>query len=298
MAVLSLRCGIGAKIKVVRSGEVIPYILETIEESDEGLSAKCSFGCSQTYIVVDGAHAFCTNPNCPARKKEMFERLIKLYGGKGFSEEMVDLSRKVFGSYNGLVDAIENYTLEDCSKKMFAISMTSHQSKMIKSSIEKLFKKKCKLENIINICIVDGFGETMCRKITEKYQDKTFEKLLETGENIPYGIVNNQRAVDSWKLHYNDIERLLKLFKIDYEAASGLPRVCISGKLDYGTKRDFDLIILKRGYQRSDTTTGIDILISNESDTSKVRDCRKKGIQIMTEKEFLNLPVVESYLNG
>lgn len=86
----SKQIGIGAKVRVVRSGDVIPKIVEIEKPGKfEGVPAKCPY-CGGA-VVVEGADARCTNRDCKDRFKAQLRYIFgkDLFDVKGVGKEFI-----------------------------------------------------------------------------------------------------------------------------------------------------------------------------------------------------------------
>lgn len=281
--------GIGAEIKLVRSGEVIPYIIRATKPSQDGINPKCSYGCDDKWVVIKGAHAVCTNPDCPCRIESITERLIYHFAPKNFNYKMKDFFIKEFKDYEGILAAKRRGVLEAAANMAKSIGdfcfkgYTSHQSSMILKTIENISSAKTMtLGWLVYIAEVKGLGDSQADNIvvTDKLPDSIDEFNVRSD------------AKESWKSSLHILRKFESAFKIVIPAAKVDTRdkVCISGKLKYGAKSAFNAEIEKRGFcQVGSITSDLKILISNETNTGKCNAARKKGITIMTEEEFLKL---------
>lgn len=285
--------GIGAEIKLVRSGEVIPYIIRATKPSYEGINPKCSYGCEDKWVQIKGAHAICTNPECPCRIESITDRLIYHFAPKNFNYKMKEFFINEFKDYEGILTAKKRGVFSDIiasanlAEDFCFKGYTSHQSSMILKTIEAMATAKTMtLGWLVYIAEVKGLGDSQADNII--FAGKLPESIDEF--NV------RSDAKESWKNSIHILRKFEEAFQIIVPVKVEISgdKVCISGKLNYGTKSSFNAEIEKRGYvQVGSITSDLKILISNETNTGKCNAARKKGITIMTEEEFLKLEEVK-----
>lgn len=80
--VMALNLNLGAKIKVVRSGGVIPHVVEVIKPGKKaGLPAVCSCGAK---LKMGDAHLYCSKPDtCAETLRARFEKALKFVNFDG-----------------------------------------------------------------------------------------------------------------------------------------------------------------------------------------------------------------------
>lgn len=281
--------GIGAEIKIVRSGEVIPYIIRATKPSYEGINPKCSYGCDDKWVQIKGAHAICTNPDCPCRSISITSRLVDHFAPKNFNYIMKQFFFNEFKDYAGILEAKRRGIIHEMYESFSKIpdfhfnGYTSHQTSMIMATLAAIDSAKTMTIGwLAYIAEIKGMGDAQADSI--KFDGKLPETLDEFNVRAD--------AKESWKNSLHIIRLFESTFDIIIPVSEEIvgDKVCISGKLNYGTKAAFNKEIQKRGYvQVGSITPDLKILISNETNTGKCNAARKKGIQIMTEEEFLKL---------
>lgn len=284
--------GIGAEIELVRSGEVIPYILKATKPSTVGIKPRCSYGCSENYVAIKGAHAFCTNPNCPCKNESTYERLINYFAPKNFNYQMRDFIKKEFGSYSGLLAAKRRNLLPDYFNNL-SLGCTDHQNEMIVKTLKNIHEtSKLSLGWLVFIAEIKGFGDAQANALAEELNGD----LSSLNESLDMYKSVQSDAKSSWIERWPVIKEFMKTFKIEQEISkkpSGR-LVCISGKLNYGSKSKFNAEIACRGFEQvSSLDSSVEILITNESSTSKCNKAKKLGIAMMSEEDFLKLPTLK-----
>lgn len=285
--------GVGARLEVTRSGEVIPYILDVIEPVEPTLPTYCP--ACQHKLKWSGVNLVCDNPDCSGQNYSKISNWIEVLAS-------VD---NLGGSLIGLmIEALDINTIPDLYKEHDISILTNYegigQSKL--QVIHAMFEKLNSSHDLVSYLMamnLSGLGYQSSKKICEgtdiyneikeEYYSDEFEKqLIELkGVNYPTKIT----LLKNWG-------RLIDLLKFVKIAPSTSPesneisipdnriRVCITGRLESLTKSAFyskysDKIV------ESDIKS-CDYLIANkDSGSSKYKQATKLGKVILTESEFL-----------
>jgi DNA ligase (NAD+) len=300
-AIISNRLGEGAIIEIVRSGEVVPnWTNKVITEADVVWTPKCSYGCDDKFLTADGAHYFCTNPNCPSIYGGVAEKLIKNFSPKSFSDDMLEI---LLTSYSNWYTKIyENINILSCvlkgiSTQNFNICeysvLTTHQEELINKTINKMYEKKMTIYELVSVCSIDGFGNTLSKQFETTLSGKdNINAILKSKKELSVEECNNSKARESWKNRHNIICDILSVFEIQIPKETVVENkgtVCITGSLSSCTKKEFNSIIESKGYVQVDSVNkNTNILICNKAGSSKAIKAEKLGITIVSENDFIN----------
>jgi NAD-dependent DNA ligase len=271
--------------------------MNVIEPAKRYSKVSCSYGCDDSFIVMedDKADYFCTNPECPSVYGGVVEKLIFAFSPKSFSEEMKDIILDVIPSWDHEFDKHQNILtsfIKAIKEERFDfVAKTLHQTEMIRETLNNIYKKELTLTQLVDICSIYAFGETLSKELEKQIVGDPNEFL----KNKPILIVNecnNSRARESWKNRHSIICQMIDCFKIKIEKKDNMSKgkVCITGKSPSGiTKKEFDSIIESKGYEQVDSVTKeTDILICNKPNSSKDKKARSLGKIVLTEEEFIN----------
>lgn len=285
--------GKGAVVSIVRSGEIIPNIVEVIVPAT-ATPVKCEHGCDPEYLEIDGAHAYCRYPGCPATIFGMFKRLIMTFAPKGFYEDTLETIMKHYkNNIFTLLEELKQYE----KKKVYTIDLgklTEHRAKMIEETFRNIMKWRLTLEQLTDIGLVEYFGSTQCQLIESK---ATSEDELNTWCKNATTIIPdwslNSRATANWTARHSVLKTLLSYFRLvlsrkrDRQEYKGV--VCITGKIESMRKERFaELYIESQGYKWTQSIHEATILIDAEGrESSKVKVARKNKIKIIPISEWI-----------
>lgn len=270
----------GAVVEITRSGEVIPYILNTISSVDAKLPTRCE--CGELY-EWDGVDLVCVNKNCSLNKYKTLCNYIKIVcNTKGFSDKAINALiehenwKDVFDIYNKVNNNFDNLYNKD--------GIGDSTVELIMNAFDKLY------DNIQFETWLKGLNiEALSDKNISKYSKDIYKYLNEKDKNIfnnytPYikgVIIKNLPYITSfYELTNKYIQKPITRLK-----AQNNVNICITGTLSKPRKElleEFNAVgAVESSIQKAD------ILICNEpSSSSKYKYAIKNNVKIMTEDEF------------
>lgn len=289
-----IKVGIGSRIKVTRSNEVIPYLEEVITEKDYEIPIVCP-SCG-TKMIMNGVHLQCPNREC--KNTDVQDALIwmsVLVPVDGLGDT---LKLKYLCEYLGE----DNISVENIYKAG-PIQNTYSQyvkEKLFNETYNRLFTDQFSLDSAILALNIPRFGDITASKLA-KYPEE-IQKLY---------IEGNAKLNQFERLHYMDILR--SIGNANYESLSSNEHkmrrlnfikdqivwsskfgsdyrgdVCITGRLS--VKRSiFEEELKNAGYVPvSSVKKDTKYLITDDpnSGSSKNKNADKYNIPKITEKEF------------
>ncbi|MCT4642434.1 MAG: NAD-dependent DNA ligase LigA [Bacteriovoracaceae bacterium] len=284
----------GDKIKIVRSGEVIPKFLRVVEASKEEFSypSKCP-SCDTKISKVD-IRLICENKLCPARVKDEILNFIQKIGIEDLSSKRIDelLNNKLITKIDDLYDLSKEQLMDlDKVKDKLATKIIDN----IQSS------KNVDLITFMSSLGIAGGAYNKCEKIVlsgidsiEKFKDLTVEKL----QNIEsFAEKSSTDFLSSFKSKMPLVDSLMsKGFSFSAKKAAsdssiaGL-KFCITGSLSMKRSELQKLIKSNSGVAVSSVSKATDYLITNDtqSSSSKFKKAIELGIPIINEDKFMEL---------
>jgi DNA ligase (NAD+) len=168
--VIDKKVGIGAKIELIRSGDVIPHVKKIVEPLDYvELPTVCpECGCT-TLLKKDRADMYCTNPSCIGMIRQQVAHFFVTLGVKRASHK----------TFNRIVNELKITHLQDFFEfdyeKLMMVS--GFQRKSAKSLVEQIQLTTQNLTSLTFLRAIgcSGIGEVTSRNILEKF---TLEQLF------------------------------------------------------------------------------------------------------------------------
>lgn len=287
---IQLGVGVGARIKVIRSGEVIPYISSVVEAAQKfHYPLECPECVQKTSIV--GVHLRCSNDNCGPRAVAAIKRLIEVSGEvEGFAGEMLDdfLDLVTCKNLPDILIALHNNRLLDVLSQI--PDNKPHFRKLVTQLCENLtnkYKAGYSLSEFWYICNLTGISKTTAEKLG------SIEPLSATmqtfsDKRLPVNVLKSLNDnYDYWK---SIAAQLSMLITSAPETLNTGPTFCVTGKLSLG-RDEFVKKASQRGFQFHETVKkNTQYLVCNElSGSSKTQKAEKNGTKIVTEEQFWNL---------
>ena len=307
--VKNLKLGIGDTITVYKANMIIPQIAENLTMSDSlEIPEECPACGGKTEIkqVNEVQSLYCTNPECSAKKIKAFtlfvsrdalnmeglsEATLEKFIAKGFLHDFIDIFRlnryeeeiksmEGFGekSYNNLINSIENARKTTLPKVIYSLGIANiglANAKMICKEFKNDLKAMM-ATTVEELSQIDGVGEVIAGTFCDYF------KIEE---------------------HRNLVEQLMTELQVEVEILTEENQIlegksfAITGSLEYFENRNQlkDKIESLGGKVTGSVTGKTFALINNDatSNSSKNKKARELGVQILTEREFL-----EKYVNG
>ena len=280
----------GAKVEIVRSGDVIPYITRVVQPVDVSLPTECPVcGCS---LITEGVDLVCPNPNCGSSSNKRLKNFIACVAPvDNIGDSVLD---KYFAYYDihSVMDLAEH--LQSPHYISDFVEDTPGMGEKIGAKIQ-LMEKKLTSPIPANDCLcglgLRGIGRTYSDKIFQSMTLDEFAQHIQDGGTGFEGILNIT-GVDSIQ---ENCELVYDVFSTYYvvppenniNISSGETiGVCITGKLSK-TRKAFLEEIGPYGFTEVPIAKAKILITDNPNGTSsKNIAANKKGIPKMTEAEF------------
>lgn len=289
------RIGIGTKIEVVRSGQVIPYISDVIESTEYILPISCDCG---SELKWDGVDLVCKNPSCEYNQYNRLYNYIASVGSvKGVSGKIISAMIS-FAGWEDISD-IYRFPVKNWDKIVQMDGIGNSALSLISEVTSYLYGEVWFQSWIVGLGL-NGIGWKNAGTISErlyKYLTNPDCLLIHWKFSDINGIGNSiEQTINFEKEYIFEIFNYVKdnLVLNDnsskIETDSDLIKVCITGKLESGTKSSF-YDRFKNKIVESDVNN-CDILICSKVGSSKYNKAVKLGKKILSEyeavKEFDN----------
>lgn len=280
--------GVNTEIEIVRSGEVIPYILDVRRDTGEDFSAPDKCPSCNSELSLSGVDLVCTNPNCNNKSYEMLYRWITTFASvKGLGPKGV----------NQIISSSEANSVSD----LYSSKVVGNLSKYAKMSYDKLLSNtKINITDLFYALNVKSLGYSSITKLLKENKitknDLTSNSLVTKIENsrLTESAKNDLiLAIESanFKELFNYIEVLDNEIDDKSDKISENDtrlKVCITGSLNNLTKAEF-----YKEYENLVVESDIkncDYLIANSGKkSSKLLKAEKLGKCIVSEVEFLGI---------
>lgn len=285
--------GIGSKVEVCRSGEVIPFITQigTTPNAHSPFHIPKMCPVCQKPLRINGKYLECTNLKCPARTSQEIEHFFKAIG-------VEDLGLKTIEKFMDIFEINSPSDFYDLKEEQIAAleGFGDKSAKNIISGIQKTLNGNITEQELLHALGIRDIGKAASKWIIKNYGFEKLNKLnKEDLQNIK-GIGPNKAEsfVKDIKERWHIAQALLKKglrFKKESTSSKliGLS-FCITGKKEKYSRDELIQIIEQNGGTYSPTITKtLNYLIAGENAGSKLEKAKKIGVMIITENEFLDM---------
>ena len=280
----------GAKVAIVKSGDIIPIIARVIEPVFEGkIPEMCP--CGKGPAILNGIHLMCGAEECEVKALKRFINGVGIYRMDKFGGVT---RRLIFEA--GFTEIAQVFNRELFNKESLISSGKFKAGKTLNSLFEEMDKlTKVSLAQIIVSLGFDGIGSTAAKQLAKYIRGKEYSfSGLEKAALLGFEIGDKKR---------DKIENLVKVFEargveveeevivkdgIGYEM-TGSPKG--SG---FSVKSELEKFLLSHGYVHTGLKEAKILLTdSPNSSSSKMAQAKKLGVEIV---EYSTL--IEKLKNG
>jgi DNA ligase (NAD+) len=286
----------GSIVKILKSGDIIPAIVEIIGEKPKSVSVDIpeNCPCCDTKLVWNGVDICCKNPDCPAQTLEQTYQFIRKLGVKNAAKKTLE-NLGITSIYK-----LIKWELPRSATKSIVEFYESYHKLMYSSTIDKL----------LSCCNFKGIA------------DKTFEKIwsvIEPHVSVAYNstetsaianalYLSNVDGIGEATIHsfIKQLSENLKLVRLITANPKWMPvvdvtatkkqfnnmSVCFTGSLNTMSRSEASKLAENAGYKvASGISKKLTYLVTNDTSTgtSKNKKAQELGIKIINEEEFLKL---------
>jgi DNA ligase (NAD+) len=285
----------GAKVTIVKSGDIIPIVKDIIEPAfDQKIEDNIPSTCStpQCKIEIQGVHLVCTNPNCRSRA---IGRL-----GNGISAFRIE---NIGGStLNKLYDAGIETIIDLFDKSKF------NQEKLIESgqfkkgrALDIIFESFEKRAPITMVTLIASLSFKATGWSTSKQVAKLYEGQTPDWYGINYAayspFLNSESEESKTVQKFIDVinqngyiiekeqQKQITADTITFEM-TGSPK-----EFGFKTKDEFIKMVSAKGFVHTPLQKGTKYLITDDvsSSSSKMSKAKKLGIEIISYEQAKNM---------
>lgn len=324
----NLELGIGDRIGVIRSNEVIPRVVDNYTRSNTWDYVKeCPVCGESTQVIISDSGAktlICPNPNCKGKllgKLELFcskegmdikglstsqlqtfinhgwlNDISDIYSLHNYKKEMSKLPGFGVKSVTKLLEAIENSRLVTLDKfvrslgiNLIGKSASKDLTKFVNGDIT-LFEED--INNRIDFSNkIDGFGEKMNKSLYDWFDDELNRIIYDKLKKELTFIGKNPGVVT--QQGFNKFMNAPVDDKTKQNNTLNNKTFCITGKLNHYTNRDVLVAEIERygGKYVNSVSSKTNYLINNDknSPSSKNKKAAQVGCEIISEEDFMKM---------
>ena len=283
--------GIGAKVKMYRSGQVIPYIDEVIEKVPAVLPDKCP--CCGADLPWKGVHLVCDNPDCADMKTQdllIWCENISPVDGLGdtlklkFFEELLKDNANIESIYDPNNDHLVTFARFSSGDPQLG-----SQYRLFATMLNGLYNNKVPMHKALLALNIPRLGDVTAKKLAQHIDvikslvDGCYpsDKLLDiVGEATTGTILMNLNKFQRLSYIWDNIDKTV--------VSADVVKVAITGSLESMPRSQFEKLLNAHGFVLGDITKDTKYLITNTPNSSSGKNAKadKLGIEKITENEF------------
>lgn len=294
--------GKGAKIEICRSNEVIPFIMNVIQPSIEFLPERCPV--CNNLLSWEGVDLKCNNINCANLEQSNLQQWCEIIGETdGLQYTIMKQYLNKYG-INNIYELYNNIDFVLTDLKSRKLSITEEKileffkklngeynvpvdKVLVALNIPRLGIKTAQLLMYEPQLIFDLYQYALTNKNSDVITDLNLYNRL-------YNVVKEATTMSIFK-SLDKICNLKYLWKDNYgcitfpEKSKEIKYVAVTGALKTMKRKDFEKFIAEYGYELSSSLKKCECLITNDptSGSSKNKQAKELGIEIITEEDFL-----------
>lgn len=287
---------IGDKIRITRSGEVIPKFLK-VEEHGAGAVVKID-NCPKCNhpVVREGVDLVCNNELCGGQALQRIIRFVEVAD----IEEVGKKNLEKFFLEGLIATPADLYRLT--KEQLLKLDKFGDRSADI--VIENISKKKeLPLDKFLTALGIEGLGKSVGGILAVKYKSldviqKLGEAELRTIEG--FGDITATQIVEGLAKNQDLINDLLTVVSIEtvQVGTNDIGSFCLTGKVElefdgkkYDLRKEIEEIIKKKGGSiKSSVTKDLTYLVCDEPSTSgKFGKATKLGVKMITGKDLVTI---------
>lgn len=301
----NLRLGIGARVKVIKSMQIIPQIIECVEEGESFTwPSECPVCGGATAIKQDNESEvlICTNLECDGKKLAQFTHYVsrKAMNIDGLSEKTLEL----LISHGFLHNYKDIYHLKEYKNKITQLpGMGAKSVDKLLDSIEK--SRAVTLDRFITALGIPNIGSSAAKAISKQFNGDHYDFVQALANGYDFSQIDDFGEITNKSLHdwWDSKDPMVELLPVemnfivenDVGSSSNLDgkSFCITGSLTHYPNRDALVKAIEDngGKYVSGVSKKTDYLINN--DTTSTSGKNKKAIElnipIISEDDFLKM---------
>lgn len=298
--------GKGAQVVIQRANEVIPNIMEVIEQSEEPLPTHCPY-CGNN-LVWEGVDLICDDINCPNVEASNLQQWCEQIGE---TDGLQFTIMKQYLDQYGIVNLEDlyvkrDYVMNDLTTRKLSITETKifeffrkiyfepikvekalmglNIPRLGEKTAEVLAQNKDLLLNLFRYSFdIENFGKTEIADPTNLLLDLVKDATTKT-------LMENQWRITNLSYLFDDMLKENRLVFPEIKDNSKIKYIAVTGSLESMKRKDFETLIKNYGYELTGNLKKCECLVNNdiESNSAKNKQAKEYGVPIITERQFLD----------
>ena len=290
------KLGVGAKIEIIRSGEVIPKLEKVLKPAKKVIIPETCPAC-EAKIIWENDFILCTNKkNCPAQQETALRHFFKTLGtADGFGPKSLETLVS-----KGHISIPDIFALK--KEDFFDMGFGEKQSENLENALQTAINTAVEDARFLASFAIQNLGKGASRTLLKHHP---FEKLADlTAEDFlkidGFGEKTGVSISEALQKRWSEIEQIYKLGftlhrtplvseqeKIESPIAGKV--VMFTGKMEIGNRDDMKEQARELGATvLTSISKNLEILVIGAKPSgAKVAKAKKYGCEVLAEKEYL-----------
>ena len=284
--IIDNKIGINSRIKIMRSGEVIPHFMEVVESTSADYPKYCPVCHSE--LVQDGVHLKCINADCGNIKYSQMYKWLEVIGVRdmlGVGPALLDQIITELSTH-GIIDVEDLY----CNDLSFVQNILTPANKKKWKCIITNLSQPVTTAQVILAANIMGIGNTHCNNLGDIIYDNIDDinkltTILKGINGIGDFVV---KCVLNAQFRLKRLFTLLPVQKSVVDTNNAVRMyITVTGSLSVPRKQ-FEMQCKQHGVVLTDNIKLSKYLVTNNPDptSSKGKKAKQYNIPIITEIEF------------
>jgi DNA ligase (NAD+) len=284
----------GAKVIIVKSGDIIPIVQKIIEPKFDDIEKYIPTQCTTPECKIEvqnEIHLVCTNPNCINRKLHRLGRGIGSFGFRNVAGSMI---KKLYqAGFESVLDIFDNSKFNEENLIKSGEFKKGRQLEILMQSRNNP-TNKITLPIVVNALAFDNVGWSTAVQISKLFEGKqpnftglnhaAYSPFLNPNSE-EYKLVNRFIEIlnsNGFEIQLDE-QPIITKDTIKYEM-TGSPK-----SFGFKTKEEFQNLIKANGYLHTGLDKSTNVLITDDinSSSSKMAKAKKLGVEIKTYDQIL-----------
>ena len=286
------KAGIGSKINIIRSNEIIPTLVGVIDESTNyNMPTNCEI--CNTELKIHGKDLICDNQDCEAKNRATIRKILNHFKPDGIGNIIID----------NIIDAYELITINDIDSWAFSINLTELNndfgiitSNKIKLMADNICNKVVTFFDIFEMANIPTVSSSTIENLTKYISNEEFVEIFETANkstirsNKWMDCFPTYKQPDNIELYFDRLVTLYAMFKdrivaIKQKNQSTKITYALTGALSK-PRNEIVKEFAEYGCKFVDVKQADVLVAPGPSSSAKYKLAISRGISIMTEAEF------------
>jgi len=278
--------GIGAKIQVIKSGDIIPFVSKVIQKSDDIIYAQCPI-CSTTGVLNESeVQMICPNSFCKGKELIKLQHIFQVFDLDYISDSTVERL------YDAGIDTLEQIFALSEIDLMLIDGFGERKSANIIAKLNNIVLTEAK---VLKCAMVQGISESNGQKIIDHYGDISTFLNSRDNKDIDYTCIKGIGEVMSETINANfhlfistflslrDKIIIFQIKKTKLDPTAANLNIVFTGKCTRFSRKELTDVLESKGFtvqKAINKETNILLVADTNSESGKTKKAKSLDVEI------------------